>query len=96
MTLREQILQIIVNALIECDGNKTRAAKMLDVSVRGYRNYLHEAAECGLIDIGSVNGKAYKYRKDKKIVKRDDLTVEFPSNEERLAYRDDMLNRSSL
>jgi DNA-binding protein Fis len=41
-TLREMEKNLIVETLKEANGNKTRASKILGISVRTMRNKLHE------------------------------------------------------
>ena len=47
MTLAEIQRDHILNTLSSCHGNRTRTAKILDVSIRGLRNKLHDDAQSG-------------------------------------------------
>ncbi len=49
-TLKEMERQMILHALQKTDNNRTRAAKILGVSVRTLRNKLHEYRQHGLAD----------------------------------------------
>ncbi|MGL1903482.1 MAG: sigma-54 dependent transcriptional regulator [Fibrobacterales bacterium] len=42
MTVAQAEQQLILNTLEECNGNKTKASEMLDISIRTLRNKLHE------------------------------------------------------
>ena len=47
LTLHEIEKQHILRALEACDGNRTQAAKYLDISIRTLRNKLHEYGASG-------------------------------------------------
>ena len=49
-TLKEMERQMILQALQKTDNNRTRAAKILGVSVRTLRNKLHEYRQHGIVD----------------------------------------------
>jgi len=48
MTIREMERQMIMNCLREMNGNRTRAAERLGISVRTMRNKLREYRQEGL------------------------------------------------
>jgi DNA-binding NtrC family response regulator len=43
-TLREIVRDHVLETLLLCDGNRTRTAKLLGISIRGLRLKLHEYA----------------------------------------------------
>ena len=46
-TLAAVVREHILSTLANFDGNRTRSAKILDISVRCLRNKLHEYADAG-------------------------------------------------
>ena len=46
-TLAEIERQHILNTLTDCRGNRTRAAKILNISIRGLRLKLHDYVQSG-------------------------------------------------
>jgi hypothetical protein len=47
-TLAEVTRAHVLDTLVHCDGNRTRAAKLLGISVRGLRDKLREYADSGI------------------------------------------------
>ena len=45
MTMEEIKLRAIREAFVECGGNKTQAARRLDISIRGFRNLWNKLPE---------------------------------------------------
>lgn len=48
MPLREVERDYIIDTLTHCDGNRTRASKILHISLRGLRVKLHDYVEEGI------------------------------------------------
>jgi two-component system response regulator FlrC len=47
-TLAEVVRDHILGTLAHCEGNRTRSAKLLNISVRCLRNKIHEYTEAGI------------------------------------------------
>ncbi len=55
-TLAKVVRQHILGTLAYCEGNRTRTAKVLDISIRCLRNKLHEYANTGVDVPAPTNG----------------------------------------
>ena len=68
-----------LKVLDACYGNRTKAAKILDISIRSLRNYLN-AMKANGVDIKMLDVKARSEASNFKKI--------FPTNKERLDYLD--------
>ncbi len=55
-TLSEVTREHILTTLVHCEGNRTRSAKLLDISIRGLRGKLREYTEAGVKVPPAVQG----------------------------------------
>ncbi len=88
MTLQELKYSYVFYVLVKNDYKRERTAKELDISLRGLRDILKQLASKGF-DVSP----RYPYAPEKK--KECDIFVSnhmMPTNEERIAYSDWLLN----
>lgn len=93
-TLKESRNTMVINYLLLYGGNRTRTAKAMDISVRSLRNYINEIRASGIKVKSAFTGSgAGKISLDEIVSKTD---IYFPTNEERIAHADHMINATSL
>jgi hypothetical protein len=88
MTLQELKYSYVLFVLAKNDYKREPTAKELGISPRGLRDTLKQMASKGL-DVTSRSPNAPEYKEE------DDLSVSnhvMPTNKERIAYRDWLLN----
>jgi len=89
-------LQYFADVLNLFDGNKAKTARELGISCRTARNYVNRCRELGIHALSARDNSIKGDRIDsEKTSDEYDLKI-FPTNEYRLKYRDDMLNRDFL
>ena len=67
-TLAKVVREHILSTLAHFDGNRTRSAKVLDISVRCLRNKLHEYADAGADVSPPSNGVAYAILAEDRLI----------------------------
>lgn len=87
-TLKEVVIEYIYKVLEENDFVRNKTARQLDISTRTITNYIYDMRKMGLY--------IPKYNQDNKYIAECRMYSIFPSNEYRLKYRNEMLNRDSL